>query len=59
MTIQAPPDTYMVGGKRYVAIAAGPAGVNFADPRFNKGAPTLEGSYKHATSAMITAFALP
>lgn len=58
MTIQAPASTYVVGGKRYIAIAAGPAGVNFADPRFGKGAPTLEGHYSHATSAMITAFAL-
>ncbi len=59
MTIQAPAHTYVVGGKRYVVVAAGPAGVNFADPRFNKGAPTLEGKYSHPTSAMITAFSLP
>jgi outer membrane protein assembly factor BamB len=59
MTIQAPPGTYVVDGKRYVVIAAGPAGVNFADPRLGKGAPTLEGSYKHPTVASITAFALP
>lgn len=57
--IQAPAGTYTVGGKRYVAIANGPAGVNFADPRFNKGAPTLEGTYTHAVTAQITAFALP
>ncbi|HEX3551538.1 MAG TPA: PQQ-binding-like beta-propeller repeat protein [Candidatus Elarobacter sp.] len=59
MTIQAPPSSYVVGGKRYVAIAAGPAGVNFADPRLNQGAPTLEGRYTHPTRAMITAFTLP
>ncbi len=59
MTIQAPPHSYVAGGKRYVVVAAGPAGVNFADPRFSKGAPTLEGRYKHPTSAVITAFALP
>jgi alcohol dehydrogenase (cytochrome c) len=59
MTIQAPPHSYVAGGKRYVVVAAGPAGVNFADPRFSKGAPTLEGRYSHPTSAVITAFALP
>jgi alcohol dehydrogenase (cytochrome c) len=59
MTIQAPPHSYTAGGKRYVVVAAGPAGVNFADPRLNKGAPTLEGHYSHPTSAQITAFALP
>jgi alcohol dehydrogenase (cytochrome c) len=59
MTIQAPAGTYTAGGKRYVVIAAGPAGVNFADPRLKQGAPTLEGSYKHPTSATITAFTLP
>ncbi len=59
MTIQAPAGSYVVGGKQYVVIAAGPAGVNFADPRLNQGAPTLEGKYSHPTSAMITAFTLP
>jgi alcohol dehydrogenase (cytochrome c) len=59
MTIQAPAHTYMAGGKRYVVVAAGPAGVNFADPRLKQGAPTLEGHYSHPTSAMITAFTLP
>jgi hypothetical protein len=48
-----------LGGKQYVVVAAGPAGINFADPRFNKGAPTLEGHYAHPTSALITAFTLP
>ncbi|MGD0052761.1 MAG: PQQ-binding-like beta-propeller repeat protein [Vulcanimicrobiaceae bacterium] len=57
--IQAPASTYVVGGKRYVAIANGPAGVNFADPRMNQGAPTLEGTYAHPVSAQITAYALP
>ncbi len=59
MTIQAPPSSYALDGKQYVAIAAGPAGVNFADPRFGKGAPTLEGTYKTPPTAMITAFSLP
>jgi alcohol dehydrogenase (cytochrome c) len=59
MTIQAPPGSYTLGGKEYVVVAAGPAGINFADPRFNKGAPTLEGHYAHPTSALITAFTLP
>jgi alcohol dehydrogenase (cytochrome c) len=59
MTIQAPPTSYALDGKQYVAIAAGPAGVNFADPRFMKGAPTLEGSYKSPTSAAITVFSMP
>jgi alcohol dehydrogenase (cytochrome c) len=59
MTIQAPPGSYMLGGKQYVVVASGPAGVNFADPRFSKGAPTLEGKYAHPTSAVITAFVLP
>jgi len=59
MTIQAPPTSYVVDGKRYVAVAAGPAGVNFADPRLHQGAPTLEGRYSHPTQAMVTAFALP
>jgi alcohol dehydrogenase (cytochrome c) len=59
MTIQAPAGSYEAGGKQYVVVAAGPAGVNFADPRFSKGAPTLEGKYSHPTSAVITAFTLP
>ena len=59
MTIQAPAASYVLGGKQYVVVGAGPAGVNFADPRFNKGAPTLEGTYSHATAAQITAFTLP
>jgi alcohol dehydrogenase (cytochrome c) len=59
LTIQAPPSTYEVDGKPYVAVAAGPAGVNFADPRFAQGAPTLEGSYSHPVKAMITAFTTP
>jgi len=59
MTIQAPPGSYVLGGKQFVVIAAGPAGINFADPRFSKGAPNLEGSYLHPTSAAITAFTLP
>ncbi len=59
MTIQAPPTSYVADGKRYVAVAAGPAGVNFADPRLKQGAPTLEGRYSHPTRAMITAFTLP
>jgi alcohol dehydrogenase (cytochrome c) len=59
MTIQAPAGTYTLGGKQFVVIAAGPAGVNFADPRFNKGAPTLEGKYSHPTAAQISAFTLP
>jgi len=58
-TIQAPPGSYSAGGKQYVIVASGPAGINFADPRFAKGAPTLEGTYSHATKATITAFALP
>jgi hypothetical protein len=58
-TIQAPPASYSVGGKQYVVIASGPAGVNFADPRLGQGAPTLEGTYSHATKATITAFSLP
>jgi alcohol dehydrogenase (cytochrome c) len=57
--IQAPASTYVVGGKRYVAIANGPAGINFVDPRMNQGAPTLEGTYAHPVSAQITAYALP
>ncbi|HTW86208.1 MAG TPA: PQQ-binding-like beta-propeller repeat protein [Candidatus Sulfotelmatobacter sp.] len=57
-TIQAPAGTYMAGGKRYVVVANGPAGVNFADPRFGKGAPTLEGTYTHPVTAQITAFTL-
>jgi alcohol dehydrogenase (cytochrome c) len=57
--IQAPASTYVVGGKRYVVIANGPAGVNFADPRMNQGAPTLEGTYTHPVTAQITAYALP
>jgi alcohol dehydrogenase (cytochrome c) len=59
MTIQAPAATYVAGEKQFVVVAAGPAGVNFADPRFSKGAPTLEGKYSHPTSAVITAFTLP
>lgn len=57
--IQAPSMSYVLDGKRYVEIASGPAGVNFADPRLNQGAPTLEGSYTHPTSATVTVFALP
>jgi alcohol dehydrogenase (cytochrome c) len=57
--IQAPASTYTAGGKRFVAIANGPAGVNFADPRMNQGAPTLEGTYTHPVSAQITAYTLP
>jgi alcohol dehydrogenase (cytochrome c) len=59
MTIQAPPAAYALDGKQYVVIAAGPAGINFADPRLHQGAPTLEGTYSHPASAAITAFALP
>ncbi|HZO95707.1 MAG TPA: PQQ-binding-like beta-propeller repeat protein [Candidatus Baltobacteraceae bacterium] len=59
MAIQAPAMTYEAGGKQYVAVAVGPAGVNFADPRMGQGAPTLEGRYTHPTHAAITAFALP
>jgi alcohol dehydrogenase (cytochrome c) len=58
-TIQAPPGSYSVGGKQYVIVASGPAGVNFADPRLGQGAPTLEGTYTHPTKATITAFTLP
>ncbi|MBD5634341.1 MAG: PQQ-binding-like beta-propeller repeat protein, partial [Candidatus Eremiobacteraeota bacterium] len=59
MAIQAPPGSYALDGKQYVVIAAGPAGINFADPRMHQGAPTLEGTYKHPASAAITAFTLP
>jgi alcohol dehydrogenase (cytochrome c) len=58
-TIQAPPGSYSLGGKQYVVVASGPAGINFADPRFAAGAPTLEGTYSHPTKATITAFTLP
>ena len=58
-TIQAPPGSYSAGGKQYVIVASGPAGINFADPRFGQGAPTLEGTYTHSTKATITAFTLP
>ncbi|HTX57689.1 MAG TPA: PQQ-binding-like beta-propeller repeat protein [Candidatus Acidoferrales bacterium] len=59
LTIQAPPCYYELGGKPYVAVGAGPAGVNFADPRFGQGAPTLEGTYAHPVRAVITAFTTP
>ena len=59
LTIQAPPTYYEVGGKPYVAVGAGPAGVNFADPRLGQGAPTLEGTYSHRVRAEITAFTTP
>ena len=58
-TIQAPPGSYSLNGKQYIVVASGPAGINFADPRFAKGAPTLEGTYTHPTAATITAFTLP
>jgi alcohol dehydrogenase (cytochrome c) len=59
LTIQAPPSTYELDGKPYVVIAAGPAGINFADPRFGRGAPTLEGTYSHPITALVTAFTTP
>ena len=59
LTIQAPPSYYELNGKPYVVIGAGPAGVNFADPRFGQGAPTMEGTYGHAVKAEITAFTTP
>jgi alcohol dehydrogenase (cytochrome c) len=59
LAIQAPPAYYELDGKPYVVIAAGPAGVNFADPRMNQGAPTLEGTYSHPVRAQITAFSTP
>ena len=59
LTIQAPASYYELDGKPYVVVGAGPAGVNFADPRFGQGAPTLEGSYTHPVKALITAFTTP
>jgi len=59
LTIQAPATYYELDGKPYVVVGAGPAGVNFADPRFGQGAPTLEGSYAHPVKAVITAFTTP
>jgi alcohol dehydrogenase (cytochrome c) len=59
LTIQAPATYYELDGKPYVVVGAGPAGVNFADPRFGQGAPTMEGTYTHAVHAEITAFTTP
>ena len=59
LTIQAPASYYELDGKPYIVVGAGPAGVNFADPRFGQGAPTLEGSYAHPVNAVITAFTTP
>jgi alcohol dehydrogenase (cytochrome c) len=58
-TIEAPAGSYSLAGKQYVVIASGPAGINFVDPRFGKGVPTLEGTYAHPVKATITAFTLP
>jgi alcohol dehydrogenase (cytochrome c) len=59
LTIQAPASYYELDGKPYVVVGAGPAGVNFADPRLGQGAPTLEGTYSHPVRAAITAFTMP
>ena len=57
LEVQERPDPELGPGQVRIDVAA--AGVNFADPRLKQGAPTLEGSYKHPTSATITAFTLP